>query len=108
MTEPYDRVEHSTSSEEPRTKAEHTNTRVEEFTVSGDKLLEQVKALWRRGNIRRIIVKNADGKVLFEIPLAVGIVGGLVGVTVLPFFTAIAAIGALVARLTLVIEKTTD
>ena len=78
---------------------------VEEFKVSGDALVAKVKELIHRGNIRRIIVKNEEGHILIEIPLTVGVVGGVVSAVMFPLVAALGAIGALVAHLTLVIEK---
>lgn len=40
-----------------------------------------------------------------EIPLTVGVVGGVVSAVMFPLVAALGAIGALVAHLTLVIEK---
>ncbi|MBE9040852.1 DUF4342 domain-containing protein [Oscillatoriales cyanobacterium LEGE 11467] len=79
--------------------------RVEEFQVSGDTLVSKVKELIHQGNIRRIIIKDESRKTLLEIPLTVGLVGGALAVTIAPILAAIGAIGALVARLTIVIEK---
>ena len=53
------------------------------------------------GNIRRIIIKNEEGKELIEIPLTLGVVG----VVLLPVWAAIGAIAALVADCTIVVEK---
>ncbi len=55
-------------------------TRHEEFRLSGGEVLDKVKALLHEGNIRRLILKNEEGRTLLEIPLAVG----LVGVALLP------------------------
>jgi len=82
-----------------------TQVNVEEFTISGDDLVGKVRELIHQGNIRRIIVKNEEDQVLIEIPLTVGVVGGVVGVTLFPVIAAVGAIGALVARLKLVIER---
>jgi hypothetical protein len=79
-------------------------TRTEEFQVSGDKLVAQLKELVRQGNIRRITLKNEDGKTLIEVPLTIGVVGAVL----LPAWAAIGAIAALVARCTIVLEKTED
>ncbi|MGF1478546.1 MAG: DUF4342 domain-containing protein [Cyanophyceae cyanobacterium] len=78
---------------------------VEEFKVSGDALVAKVKELIHRGNVRRIILKNEEGHILLEIPLTIGVVGGAVGAVMFPLIAALGAIGALVAHLTLVIEK---
>lgn len=82
-----------------------TQVSVEEFTISGDDLVGKVRELIHQGNIRRIIVKNEDNHILIEIPLTVGVVGGVVGVTLFPVIAAVGAIGALVARLKVVIER---
>jgi len=82
-----------------------TRVSVEEFKISGDNLIAKVKELIEEGNLRRIIIKNKEGQILLEIPLTVGVVGGLVSVTLFPFLAALGAIGALVAQLTIVVEK---
>ncbi len=82
-----------------------TEVRVEEFSLNGDALVAKVRELIHQGNIRRIIVKNEEGRVLIEIPLTVGVVGGAIGVTLFPVIAAVGAIGALVAHLTIAIEK---
>lgn len=74
---------------------------VEEFKVNGETVVSKVKELIREGNIRRITVKNDTGKVLLEIPLTVGIVGTLL----LPQLAALGALGALLANLTIAIER---
>ncbi|MDP2785521.1 MAG: DUF4342 domain-containing protein [Sulfurimicrobium sp.] len=76
-------------------------TRTEEFKLDGGKVLDKIKELLHEGNIRRIILKNEDGKTLIEIPLTVG----LVGVALLPVFAAVGAIAAVVTRATIVVEK---
>ena len=75
--------------------------RKEEFKVSGEKVLAKIKELIHEGNIRRIILKNEEGKTLIEIPLTVGVVG----VVLLPVWAAIGAIAALAANLIIVVEK---
>ncbi|HEY7641817.1 MAG TPA: DUF4342 domain-containing protein [Steroidobacteraceae bacterium] len=77
------------------------NTRSEEFQFSGDTLVSKIKELVREGNIRRVIIKNEDGRVLIDIPLTIGVVGTLVA----PQIAAIAAIGTLVFKGSIVIEK---
>ena len=78
--------------------------RIEEFEVSGDKVVETVKRLVHEGNIRRITIKGEDGKTLIEIPLTFGVVGAVL----LPVWAALGALAALVARCTIVVEKTED
>ena len=75
--------------------------RKEEFAISGEKLVSTVKELVRQGNIRRVTIKNKEGKTLIEIPLTFGVVGALF----LPTLAAIGAIAALVTECTIVVEK---
>jgi len=79
-------------------------TRTEELKVTGEELLATVKELLRQGNIRRIAVKNREGKVLIEIPLTLGVVGTLL----IPTLAALGAIAALVAECSIVIERIED
>ena len=73
----------------------------EEHEVRGEDLLGRIKALVHEGNIRRIIIKNEEGKTLIEIPLTLG----LVGAALLPIWAAVGALAAIAAKLTLVVEK---
>ena len=74
----------------------------EEFHVNGEELLGKIKKLVNEGNIHRIIIKNKEGRVVFEIPLTFGVVGALIA----PQLAAIGAIAALLTEATLVVEKT--
>jgi hypothetical protein len=80
-------------------------TWTEEFKVEGDKVVGKVKELVNEGNVRRVIIKNEDGKVLVEVPLTVGI--GVVGASILiaPVLAGLGAIAALVARVSIVVER---
>lgn len=78
-----------------------TNPNTEEFQFSGDTLLTKIKEIIREGNIRRVVIKNEEGKVLVDIPLTVGVVGTLLA----PQLAAIGAIAALVMRGSILIEK---
>jgi len=73
----------------------------EEFSVSGDKLVEKIKELVRQGNIRRIIIKNETGDVLMEIPLTVAAIGTVFA----PVLAAVGALAALVTNCTIVVVK---
>jgi hypothetical protein len=75
--------------------------RTEEFKLSGSEVLDKIKELIHEGNIRRIILKNDEGETLIEIPLTLG----LVGVALMPVLAAVGAIAALVAKMTIVVEK---
>jgi len=75
--------------------------RIEEFEVDGDRVVETVKRLVHEGNIRRITIKDHDGRSLLEIPLTLG----LVGAALLPVWAALGALAALVTKCRIVVEK---
>lgn len=79
-------------------------TFTEEFQVSGERVVAKVKELVREGNVRRITLKNDEGRTLIEIPLTIGVIGTVL----LPVWAGIGAIAALVANLTLSVEKVVD
>ncbi|MBN1199349.1 MAG: DUF4342 domain-containing protein [Bacteroidales bacterium] len=67
----------------------------EEFKVKGEELLAKVKELVHEGNVRRIIIKDEQGKTYLEIPLTLGVIGALVA----PVLAAVGAVAAMVADL---------
>lgn len=73
----------------------------EEFRVDGEQLVAKLKELLHEGNIRRIIIKDKEGRTLIEVPLTIGVVGALL----LPVWAAVGAIAALVTEATIVVEK---
>lgn len=83
-------------------KKGNSTGRKEEFKLAGSELIQKIKDLIHEGNIRRLILKTEDGKTIIEIPLTLGLVGV---VLVPPVWAALGAIAALVAKLTLVVEK---
>lgn len=75
-----------------------------EYRVRGDNLVAKIKEIIHEGNVRRIIIKNGEGKTLVEVPLTIGVVGAVLA----PVWAAIGAIAALAADLRIVVEKTED
>jgi hypothetical protein len=73
----------------------------QEFKLSGDEVVHKVKELLHEGNIRRIIIKNEEGRTMLEVPLTIGVVGA----ALLPVFAAIGALAAIATRCTLVVER---
>jgi hypothetical protein len=74
---------------------------MEEFKVSGEKLKEKLKELIHEGNVRRIVLKNPDGRVLLDMPLTAGIAGA----ALLPFWAAVGTIAVLATDYSLVVER---
>jgi hypothetical protein len=75
-------------------------THSEEFQIHGEELVTKIKELVRQGNIRRITIRNEEGRTLFEIPLTWGVVSALVA----PQLAALGAIAALISKASVVVE----
>lgn len=75
--------------------------RTEEFKISGSDVVSRIKELIKAGNIRKITIKDKNGKVFAEFPLTIGVVGTVI----LPVAAAISTIIALVADCTISVEK---
>lgn|GEM_PF-286510 len=80
-------------------------TFTEELEVAGDQLVSKVRELIQRGNIRRLIIRNSEGRVYLEVPLTVGVVAGGVLIWFAPVLSALGAIGALLARVRIEIVR---
>ena len=78
--------------------------RTEEFKVSGTGLKAKLKEIVRKGTVRRVVIKNAKGRTVLDIPLAAGVVGA----ALLPFWAAVGGIAALAADYTILIEHADD
>lgn len=76
-------------------------TKKETFKINGEQLLAKVKELIKEGNVRRIIIKNKEGKSIVEFPLTVGVVGALL----VPVLAAVGTIAALVSECEIVVER---
>jgi len=81
--------------------SQQVTTSTEKIDVKGGHLVEKVKELVHEGNVRRIIIKNSDGKPVIEVPVTVGVVGFLVAPTV----AAIGAIAAFAADYSIEVER---
>jgi hypothetical protein len=80
-----------------------TDERVQtsEFRVRGEHLVSRIREILHEGNVRRIIIKNDEGRTLLEIPLTIGVVGAVLA----PVWAALGALAALAADLRIVVEK---
>jgi hypothetical protein len=74
---------------------------MEEIKVTGGKLKAKLKELIREGNVRRVIIRNAQGRVLLDMPLNAGVAGAVL----LPFWIAVGAVVALAKDFTIVVER---
>lgn len=82
-----------------------SNTRYEEFKVSGDNLLSKVKELVHEGNVRRVYLKNDDGEPLLEIPLQAGVAATVLTLALAPALIAVGAIAAVLTQVTVGVDR---
>jgi hypothetical protein len=73
----------------------------ERIKVTGDALVDKTKELLHEGNVRRIVVKNAEGQTVMELPMTFGVLGAVAA----PFLAAVGAIAGLAANWRLEIER---
>ncbi|HSH01470.1 MAG TPA: DUF4342 domain-containing protein [Anaerolineae bacterium] len=85
--------------EEEQHEEEHVWT--EEFQVAGSELWNTLMSLVDEANVRRVIIKDANGKTLASMPLWVGIGA----VAIMQVYAAIALIGALMFSLSITVER---
>ena len=72
-----------------------------EFRVKGEDLIRKIKDVMHEGNVRRIIIKDEQGKTYFEVPLTLGVVGAVL----MPVWAAIGAVAALASNFTIEVQK---
>lgn len=92
---------------EPR-KPKKQRDWVEEMEVAGSELVDRVKTLVAEGNVRRLIIRNANNDVLIEVPLTSAVVVGGVATLISPVLAALGALAALFAKLKLDIVRAED
>jgi hypothetical protein len=74
----------------------------EEFQVTSDELVEKVKKLFHEAGVRKIVVKSKEDRVLFELPVVLGVAGIIVLPTAL---SALALIAAIVTECSIVVVR---
>ena len=70
--------------------------------VMAENLVKTVRELIHEGNVRRITVKDKDGRPIAIFPLTAGVAGILLA----PALAAMGALSAVLAEFTLTVEKT--
>jgi len=79
---------------------ENKSTR-ESFKVTGDEIISKVKEIIRKGNARKIIIRNDKDETIMEFTLTIGAIGAVLA----PVFAAVGAIAALATDCTIIVEK---
>mgnify|MGYP000904849730 CR=1 FL=1 len=90
--------------EDKKEKKEETKNepgKNESFRIQGENLLKRVNDLIKEGNVRRITIKDKNGKNVIVIPLTMGVVGAAIA----PVLAGIGAIAALIGECTITVER---
>ena len=69
--------------------SQQTTASTERIEVQGEHLIGKVKELIHEGTVQRIVINDADGKPVLDMPVTVGVIGLLVA----PSITAIGTLG---------------
>lgn len=101
-------IDNEPTGEDTANTGKEKHTWMEEIEVAGGQLVDQVKELINEGNVRRLIIRTQDNKVLLEVPLTAGVaVGGVVTIFA-PVLAAIGALAALIAKVKVQIIRTEE
>jgi len=76
----------------------------EEFKVKSEEVIGKVKELMHEGNVRKLIIKDEEGKVYLEIPVTLGLIGAILA----PTLAAVGALAAMVANLKIEVIRTEE
>ena len=92
------------TTKKPAGKARKTVKKIskkETIKVKGEHLIKTVKNLINEGNVRRITIKDKNGKQIIIIPLTIGVIGTVFA----PVLAAVGAIAALVTECSITVER---
>lgn len=74
-----------------------TESWTEEIKVTSENLVNEIKKIIEEGTARHIVIKDGQGNVKYEIPLAIGVAG----VFLLPVFAAVAGLAVIASDYTI-------
>lgn len=80
---------------------QEARTCTEEIKITADRLVDTIKDIIHEGNVRHIVVKNAEGETVIEFPVSVGVVGMLLA----PTLAAVGALAVFAADYTIVVVR---
>jgi hypothetical protein len=81
---------------------------LEEIQGTVNEIISQVKKLIREGNARRVIIKNKNGKTLFQSQLTIGVAGTVFLTTIAPIISAITMFVLFASDAKVLVEKDVD
>jgi hypothetical protein len=78
------------------------------YEVSAGGLVGKVKDIIQDATVKRIVIKDENGKVLLSIPVTWGTAGAVAMITLAPWLAALGVIAAIVARCKIEVEKSPE
>ncbi len=81
--------------------AKKSSTRTETFEIKGSEVVAKLKELIKEGNVRKITIKDKNGKIIAEFSLTLGVVGTVIA----PVLAAVGVMAALVTDCTISVER---
>lgn len=80
----------------------------ERIRLTGENIISELKNIIEKGNAQRLLVKNADGKVLFSTSLTLG-AGGAAGFMLFhPVLATVASLIMMYNNLQVIVEREVD
>lgn len=89
-------------------KSNKRKTFTEEVNGTVSEIINQVKKLIKKGNARRVIIQNKNGKVLFQTQLTMGLGGAALLTAIAPFVSALGTLAVVMTDLKVVVERYSD
>ena len=80
-------------------------TFTEEIRGTVSEIISQVKKLIREGNARRVIIKDKNGKVLFQSQLTIGVGGVTLLTAIAPIVSAISMFAIMMNDIKIIVER---
>jgi len=78
------------------------------YEVSAGGLVGKVKESIQDATVKRIVIKDENGKILLSIPVTWGTAGAVAMITLAPWLAALGVIAAIVARCKIEVEKSPE
>jgi len=77
----------------------------EVFQVSSEKLLEKFKELTKDATVKRVIIKDDQGRVVLSIPLTWGAAGAVATLALAPWLAALGVIAGIATKCTIEVQR---
>ena len=78
------------------------------YEVSAGGLVGKVKDIIQDARVKRIVIKDENGKVLLSIPVTWGTAGAVAMITLAPWLAALGVIAGIVARCKIEVESSEE